>query len=146
MRSGHFVYVISESKSGQPCSPVKIGISKDVNARLRTLQTAHSRRLILVTYFTFPDQRFAAEVERAFHIVMAGKKTVGEWFDLIPIKAVESMCSNVRFALRHYLSGDQVLLRAMEDWTGLNENLANLEVWQNRIGPSNDNVMVSKHE
>lgn len=99
--SDHFIYVISVTKLGIPLAPVKIGITSQVDGRLKALQTASPYPLSLVHTFTVPNKGIAREIERAFHEVQKKHKTSGEWFDLDPMIAVFLMCMNIKVTL-HY--------------------------------------------
>lgn len=138
MSEFHHVYVISHSRDGQPCKPVKIGISANAETRLRGLQTANPSRLILICTFNFPNQNMARMIEEAFHETMAAKRLSGEWFDMSPLMAVELMCTNVRQALTHFLSEDAELFEAACEGSNLNDNERHLAKIPR--GPNNDNA------
>lgn len=73
-----FVYLISEGFDG----PVKVGVSKAPEGRLRDLQIGNARRLSLVEKWRFPDAKTAFEMERFLHDALTdfGPKLSGEWF------------------------------------------------------------------
>ena len=56
----------------------KIGIAKDVEARLRILQTGNSTKLNILRIYTVDYPR---EREQRVHDMFAEKRLLGEWFD-----------------------------------------------------------------
>lgn len=67
-----FVYVLQAEGD----SAVKVGVAKDVRARVATLQTGNSRKLV-ARALLFGGH----DLETAIHREMAGFRVVGEWFD-----------------------------------------------------------------
>ncbi len=87
--SARYVYVIARTdRRGRPVGPTKIGITKDPRQRLRTLQTANPRPLVLCK--TFRVLR-AAELEREVHRRLSRFRMKGEWFALSPEQAVTAI-------------------------------------------------------
>lgn len=71
-----YIYVI-----GPDTGPQKIGISKDVNTRLRNLQTGNPLELMIHhTEEVDPDRVLL--LEQKIHKELNHKRTTGEWFDL----------------------------------------------------------------
>lgn len=70
-----YVYVIRRRDTQE----IKIGVSYDPAARLRTLQTAHGEPLELVT--AFPG---AEAMEETLHRRFAAHRKLGEWFAEVP--------------------------------------------------------------
>ena len=68
-----YVYAIRETETGR----VKLGISRDPEARLRQLQTGNSQELELVA-FRKAENRF--DDERALHTDASDYRIRGEWF------------------------------------------------------------------
>lgn len=66
------VYVIGPEKG-----PFKIGITNDVDKRLRALQTANPRKLAVHFSIAAED---AAAIEKAMHAKFGDKRLQGEWF------------------------------------------------------------------
>lgn len=95
-----FIYVIAPRPEG----PVKIGLSKTPDKRLRQLQTGHPERLYLYHTMEVETPKVAL-LEKIIHKTVSYKKTVGEWFDL----SVTDAIGEVEFALIRY--GDEVNLR-----------------------------------
>lgn len=69
-----YVYAIREQETGR----VKLGISKDPEQRLRTLQTGNSSKLELVAYKK-AENRF--KDEQQLHKLAANEHIRGEWFE-----------------------------------------------------------------
>lgn len=78
-----FLYVI-----GPLSGPQKIGISKNPQSRLRSLQTGHPSKLFLNHSIEVPDDRVRL-LERMIHQDLSHRRTNGEWFDLSPTEAEE---------------------------------------------------------
>lgn len=66
-----FIYFI-QGKSG---GPIKIGITKDISSRLKSLQTGHPDELVLLA-----ELPGSAEVEIAVHQMFSDCRLRGEWF------------------------------------------------------------------
>lgn len=62
--------------------PVKIGYSKDVDRRLRELQTANFNELRVTLTIEVEDLKFARKIEKFFHRQFYRKQLYGEWFNL----------------------------------------------------------------
>lgn len=71
-----FIYVIGNKSNRQ-----KIGFSKDVNKRLKTLQTGNSEELLLHHYIQVPEDRVRI-LEKKIHQELSYKRLKGEWFDM----------------------------------------------------------------
>jgi hypothetical protein len=107
MDEEHYVYIIATvGDRGILCSPVKVGSSSNPGARLASLKTANPNKIEIVCSFGFPNKEIAVAAERAFHEVLGHRRRVGEWFNMGPTDAVESMCRNVR-----------AMHNQFEDWT-----------------------------
>jgi len=83
----NFLYVIGVHSSG----PVKLGISKNPDRRVRQLQTGHSDRLHLFHTEPVPEGVF----ERLLHNNLRHRRLRGEWFDL----TVEQAIADVMFVV-----------------------------------------------
>ena len=71
------VYIISEGKSG----PVKVGVARNPDSRVRELQSGNPKRLYVADWWQMPDRNEAFAVERAILDEMAPYRMVGEWID-----------------------------------------------------------------
>ncbi len=78
-----FIYVIGPASGHQ-----KIGISKDVKTRLKSLQTGHPEKLII--HHTEPvNPKIVKIMEKTIHRELNHKKKKGEWFSMTPQEAKE---------------------------------------------------------
>jgi hypothetical protein len=59
---------------------IKIGMSINVEGRLRGIQFTAPVEVELVSSRTFPDRRTAGEAERSLHRTFAAHRKTGEWF------------------------------------------------------------------
>ncbi len=71
-----FLYVIQESRENF----VKIGVSMDVDERLKVLQTANPGELSVLYTFSFPDPGQAHRQEDLLHQHFKHTRIKGEWF------------------------------------------------------------------
>jgi predicted GIY-YIG superfamily endonuclease len=71
-----FLYVIGNKSNRQ-----KIGFSKNVEKRLKTLQTGNSEELLLHYYVQVPEHRVRI-LEKKIHLELSYKRLKGEWFDI----------------------------------------------------------------
>lgn len=72
-----YVYMIRESWRGL----IKIGIAKNLKARLAAIQSSCPQDICLIGYF---ETKHARSVEAHLHQRFAHKHHAGEWFDLSP--------------------------------------------------------------
>ncbi|UFS77203.1 GIY-YIG nuclease family protein [Tardiphaga sp. 37S4] len=97
--SGVYLYLIcGHGREHEPLSPVKIGITANVAARLASVQTGQHTRLSVLAAFTTPNRDIARTLESQWHRHFAKHRLEGEWFDVDPITALEVMC----LGWRHY--------------------------------------------
>lgn len=78
-----FLYVIGPIEGHQ-----KIGFSKNVERRLKTLQTGNSNKLYIHHVEEVPDNRVRI-LETKIHRELNYKKKKGEWFDISSTEAKE---------------------------------------------------------
>lgn len=115
------VYLIAHKKpDGTYVSPVKIGITHSVNARLRTLQTGNPAPLGVAFVFSTPDMHFAKVFESALHARNAERRLSGEWFDMPPREALLSMVMAFWVILKHELGEDADLWEEAMEACGAN--------------------------
>jgi predicted GIY-YIG superfamily endonuclease len=69
-----FVYLIRSSEN----SHYKIGHTKDINSRIKQLQTGNSDKIYLVDSY---KSEFSIKIENALHNFYVNKKILNEWFD-----------------------------------------------------------------
>lgn len=72
-RDSEIVYFVEALSSGL----IKIGVARDAQARLRTLQTGSPEKLSLVAVIRTHD---ASGLERALHAEFRSARSHGEWF------------------------------------------------------------------
>lgn len=82
----NYVYVIGRAEG-----PVKVGITTDLIARMRQMQTGSPFKLQLLYAMPCDDRANAREHESAFHFVYAEHRLTGEWFNLDAQEAIEGV-------------------------------------------------------
>lgn len=90
-----YVYVISTVKDGQHVAPIKIGQTKSVRSRLRSLQTGSPFELEVTFAFPIQGYDFADALEGICHRVAKEYRLKGEWFDLHPHKGLQLVCAAI---------------------------------------------------
>ncbi len=93
------VYVIAKMDGGKPVSPIKVGISSNMTARLSTIQTSCPFPIDVIYEFGTPSVEIARHIERSFHETQTAYRQHGEWFNLDPIVAVQLVCIAYRVAV-----------------------------------------------
>ena len=73
------VYFLGEDDNG--CSPIKVGVAKDIGRRKSDLQTGNPLELKLLGWITSADD---FETERDLHRRLASRRGRGEWFYIEP--------------------------------------------------------------
>jgi hypothetical protein len=86
-----YVYVICLKHEDRVSGPVKIGISANPKARFKSLQTACPYPLFLAAEFNCLVPELAPSVEKEFHRSHAEKRTSGEWFNIEPVVAIQTI-------------------------------------------------------
>ena len=71
-----YVYFVSDGDY------IKIGISENIDSRIKGLQIGNARRLMLVEYIWFNSKSAALWAERELHEMYKNKRVLGEWFDI----------------------------------------------------------------
>lgn len=97
-----FVYLIASKINGAICPPVKIGITRDLPARLRSLQTASPHPLIFYQAWdlsSFDGQKAAAYIEKSFAFAWKKYRLSGEWYMARPVDAESVITREVRIYL-----------------------------------------------
>jgi hypothetical protein len=73
------VYFLGEDENG--CSPIKIGVAKNIEGRKRNLQTGNPLKLRLLGWIETPeDFKLEGDLKRHFD----ASRVRGEWFDIEP--------------------------------------------------------------
>lgn len=99
VESEHYVYLLAQREGDRLTAPVKIGITGNVGARYRTIQTSCPFPIALVHCLNFPMRAMARSVEAGFHKAQNSSQAHGEWFDMEPVKALSILCLMVRVAV-----------------------------------------------
>jgi hypothetical protein len=77
-----YIYLIESLETGQ----FKIGLSKNPNKRINTLQTGNGGELKLI--YTFKTN-YPNKLERYLHNIFSHENTIGEWFNFSHSSIVE---------------------------------------------------------
>ena len=77
-----YLYVIGNDTDRQ-----KIGFSKDVEKRLKTLQTGNPDKLKIHYKIECPSNK-TISLEKKIHTELSYKRLKGEWFDMTPQEAM----------------------------------------------------------
>ncbi len=89
-----YLYIIQSSIGG----PVKIGISEEVNERVRQLQHGSPFELVAIRTMAFDSTTFSAhDVEKCLHNELKGFKVRGEWFNERVINILDFMADKFQF-------------------------------------------------
>jgi predicted GIY-YIG superfamily endonuclease len=70
-----FVYLIRLSEN----SYYKIGVTKNINKRIKQLQTGNAEKIFLINSY---ESKYAHKIEKALHNFYFDKKKHNEWFEL----------------------------------------------------------------
>ena len=87
-RSGHVYFIVEDDGDYHPesQSPIKVGISVDIDRRLKQLQTGNPDRLFILGWIPSSDYK---ELEKKLHRDLASKNIQGEWFRLNAYEVIE---------------------------------------------------------
>ncbi len=80
----------------------KVGIAKDIVARIRSLQTGCPEKLVLVSQTEYPTKTDALSAEREMLDLMKEQATVGEWYIYR-----DKCCANCRYGVYSRLLQDR---------------------------------------
>lgn len=72
-----YVYLM---RQGGATGPIKIGVARDPDGRLKNLQTGSPRTLRIIARLPFESRMEALEMERALHAKYKEFRLKGEWF------------------------------------------------------------------
>lgn len=101
-----YIYII-----GSDNPPYKVGISKDPQKRLKSLQTGHPQKL-RIHLLKETDSAKTKLLESAIHHNMKLYRTNGEWFNL----PLEKIHSEIEFALIRYEDDPLLSMRVKNRW------------------------------
>lgn len=79
----YYLYVIGNNTNRQ-----KIGISKDVDKRLKNLQTGNPDKLTIHYKIECPTIKDTLKLEKKIHAELSYKRLSGEWFNMTVEEAV----------------------------------------------------------
>lgn len=129
MRIGdHHFYILAGADSS-PRGPVKIGISQDVDARIRTLQTGCPFTLQKVHVFNFPARDIAEYVEDAFKSLEKENRLHGEWYALHPIEVLHKSVIYIGTLFELHFKHRPRYIEISRRLSGLNEAADKLRSW-----------------
>lgn len=81
----HYVYAISDGEN------IKIGMSSNVESRLKNLQTSNSKELLVVwKYYVGKSSKDAAKIEKMLHRACKEYSIRGEWFEMKALDIVNA--------------------------------------------------------
>jgi predicted GIY-YIG superfamily endonuclease len=72
----YHVYVVKDKR--HEC---KVGMTKNVQARVKQLQTGHPMSLSVAKVFSFESKMQALHIEKSIHKMYRNHKMKGEWFN-----------------------------------------------------------------
>lgn len=98
----YYIYVIGPKEP-----PIKIGITGDLNQRLRNLQTGHGKELFIHHYETIADSKTAKLFESIIHKNLKHLQTYGEWFDI----SIEDAIDHVKWCIIRYENEPNLLFK-----------------------------------
>jgi len=91
----HYVYAISDGEN------IKIGMSNNVESRLKTFQTSNSKDLLVVwKYYTGRDSKDARKVEKMLHRHCKDYLIRGEWFRMDALEVIKSFNPNRKYCAK----------------------------------------------
>lgn len=129
MSERHFVYIIAPRGSGGLTSPVKVGVTKSLGARLATLQTGCWLRLEVAYQFSLSSRELAYRAESLLHLEFADFRMQGEWFSVEPLFALEALCSVVFDLIEKVSATDDRQAELVESNTIDNLFIVSTEFW-----------------
>lgn len=120
-----YVYVFSTN--GQ--SPVKIGVTHNIQKRIRAIQTGNANVIRCEYQIEVSNAGDARALERSIHTAMGDRRLSGEWFDASPDDVVDKVKQLSGLAItKHNGSSTSERIKAInaEDdriWYGLRDSL-----------------------
>lgn len=121
----NYVYLIAHKANGEFVGPVKVGFSKYPAKRLASLQTGNPKPIDCVYSFQTPSRELARFAEAAFHEVAKGHRLSGEWFDMSPDLAMNTIVKTMVGVIGDDIT-DPTNLRQILDWCGVFDAI---DVW-----------------
>lgn len=123
------LYIIAHSNNDGPTKPVKVGITANLNSRLKMLQTGNPGKLQFVMTLAMPIQQMARDMEQAFHHLQKDRRLAGEWFDIEVREAMALMCLYFDTAIMINIGDEDdadEVAKNVREYSGLNAMRAKL--------------------
>ncbi|BEV44788.1 GIY-YIG nuclease family protein [Afipia carboxidovorans] len=114
----HWVYVIAFKKDGVFSGPVKVGYTKNLESRLKSIQTGCPGAIDFAYVFEMPNKEAARYLEGSFHGTQSERRAHGEWYDCEPVIAIHILCIATR-AFVQMTNTDPDLVESILDLTGV---------------------------
>jgi Meiotically up-regulated gene 113 len=86
-----YLYVICGTRDGEAVGPCKVGRTYKPDARLKGLQTSSPYKLHIYEVWDFPNRHEAKAAEHMAHAALKRHRLSGEWFDISPVEAVNTL-------------------------------------------------------
>lgn len=84
-----YVYIV---KAGtKSTSPIKIGVTDNVQNRIKQLQTGNPAEIFLVMHFECNSREHAFNLEKTIHEILKGQRLFGEWFSVSKTKLMKML-------------------------------------------------------
>ena len=98
------IYIIAHD-GDPPTGPIKIGVSRDVAARLKGIQTSNPRPLMVYKTIELHQRSLSELFEQEAHKTLRdrGDALVGEWFDVEP-KVAAALLAELYEWMMEYMS------------------------------------------
>lgn len=122
----NYVYLIAHGGPERFTGPVKVGMSRYPDKRLASLQTGNPHSLSFVFKFKAPSRDLAMFAEKVFHDVARERRLSGEWFDMSPEFALNTLVKTFMAMVAQDIQ-DPETINVMLEFSGVWE-AANL--WQ----------------
>jgi len=84
----YFVYILKAGTHRK--APIKIGMARDVEVRIKELQTGNPYELICIGTIAFDTKEQAFDMEQFLHYVYADRRLEGEWFSVNDFSLIEA--------------------------------------------------------
>lgn len=121
-----YVYIVAVCPAtidAEICSPVKIGVSDNPWWRIRDMQIGSPEFLSLFHTLECESRERAFEIEHALHAEFYDRRLHGEWFDVSPGEALDSLISHIDIDLYVMLKDVPLFLHAAREIKGVNQAL-----------------------
>ena len=114
-----YVYIFATKDGDEWRGPVKVGLTGNVAGRLAAIRTACPHNVGLFASLRLPSRDVARDLERCFHRVKKDTRMNGEWFDMEPRVAYESLCYGLVVGLVYQMPNSTIEeVRKCADWAG----------------------------